>query len=138
MLVKYSDVVAIPRRLQHNHYRRDRKTKTKEMLPKTADDVLNGGVYLQRVRCGKPNCHCVDGELHGGYYYFVRREGTRIVKSYVPKHRMRHMTAVINEAREARRWRRRIDSLSTSTLKEMRSLIRDHEHLRKVTPSELE
>ncbi len=44
---------------------------------------LPGEVCEQYVRCGKANCRCNDGRLHGPYHYRVWREGTRVFKQYV-------------------------------------------------------
>ncbi len=60
------------------------KTKTQHMLPKTASEITNGGVYAQRVRCGKPACKCARGEHHTALYYFTRRDG-KLIKLYVRK-----------------------------------------------------
>ncbi|MFQ5795497.1 MAG: DUF6788 family protein [Candidatus Bipolaricaulia bacterium] len=40
---------------------------------------------LERVRCGKPNCKCTKGELHGPYWYAYWREGKRVRSGYVGK-----------------------------------------------------
>lgn len=44
---------------------------------------LPGEICEQYVRCGKPNCRCNDGHLHGPYHYRVWREGARVFKQYV-------------------------------------------------------
>ncbi len=45
--------------------------------------MLNGAVCAQHKRCGKENCKCVRGELHGPYFYrFTWRDG-RMRKEYV-------------------------------------------------------
>ena len=36
-------------------------------LPKPIPAELPGAVCQQWVKCGKPNCHCARGELHGPY-----------------------------------------------------------------------
>ncbi|WP_390621241.1 DUF6788 family protein [Urbifossiella limnaea] len=54
------------------------RTKTPEPLPKT----LPGVVCAQRVRCGKPGCHCANGQGHLAFYRFWR-EGGRLRKRYV-------------------------------------------------------
>ena len=33
------------------------------------ETLLRGRLVRQSRRCGKPGCHCVDGELHGPYTY---------------------------------------------------------------------
>ncbi len=57
------------------------------MLPKTpeASSVLSGSVIAQRVRCGRPNCHCKasDAALHGPYFYHFWRERGRLKKRYL-------------------------------------------------------
>ena len=42
--------------------------------------------YRQEYRkCGKPNCKCARGELHGPYLVAYYREGKRLRKRYVGK-----------------------------------------------------
>ncbi len=33
------------------------------------ETLLRGRLVRQSRRCGKPGCHCADGELHGPYTY---------------------------------------------------------------------
>ncbi len=54
------------------------------MLPKIFIPTTNGGVYLQKVRCGKKNCKCASGEKHEAYYYFYRVDG-KLMKQYIWK-----------------------------------------------------
>jgi hypothetical protein len=66
------------------------KTKTQNLLPK----MMPGTVHEQFVRCGKANCKCFSGELHGPYFYhFVRVDG-RLTKRYLK-------ASVVEEIREA-------------------------------------
>lgn len=53
--------------------------KTENLLPK----ILPGTVHEQYVRCGKSNCKCSRGELHGAYYYHFVRVGVRLTKRYL-------------------------------------------------------
>jgi hypothetical protein len=47
--------------------------------------VLRGTLLSQGRRCGKENCRCADGELHGPYTYVsVPQPGGRPHKVYVP------------------------------------------------------
>jgi len=52
-----------------------------ETLPK----MLPGAVCVQWVRCGKPNCRCARGDLHGPYYYRFWRESGKLHKAYVKR-----------------------------------------------------
>lgn len=45
--------------------------------------MLPGIVCEQRVRCGKVNCRCSSGELHGPYFYRFWWGGGKQHKTYV-------------------------------------------------------
>ena len=53
--------------------------KVAKALPKTG----SVSVCPQWVRCGKPGCRCVRGELHGPYHSLFWREAGRLRKRYV-------------------------------------------------------
>ena len=42
----------------------------------------DGTVVIKKVSCGKENCKCQRGELHGPYKYVVRRKGDRLEWDY--------------------------------------------------------
>jgi hypothetical protein len=47
--------------------------------------TLRGALTTQQRRCGKPGCHCAQGELHGPYVYLsVGRATGRPRLVYVP------------------------------------------------------
>lgn len=54
-----------------------RDTYSKPVVP------VKGEICIQYIRCGKKECKCRRGELHGPYYYHVWREGDRVRKVYV-------------------------------------------------------
>jgi hypothetical protein len=39
------------------------------------EEASGGTVVIKKVSCGKDNCKCQSGELHGPYKYTVRRQG---------------------------------------------------------------
>jgi hypothetical protein len=52
--------------------RRDRQTAEKKSVETTTKiEPLKGGLEQRYVRCGRSNCKCSKGELHGPYY--IRR-----------------------------------------------------------------
>src|SRR5262245_46595660 len=81
-------------------------------LPKT----LPGTVCRQSRRCGKPNCRCADGELHGPYFYRFWREGRKLRKEYIRPERlaevMKRCTQRQKQQREKqqswRKWQRTV------------------------------
>jgi hypothetical protein len=58
------------------------RRKILEPLPKISA-MLNGAVCAQYKRCGKANCRCADGQLHGPYYYRFMWYSGRMIKEYV-------------------------------------------------------
>jgi hypothetical protein len=65
---------------------RERATKPKN------DDALPtraiGSLHLEFKRCGRSNCRCRRGLLHGPYLYRHWREGGRQRKKYIPMNRL--------------------------------------------------
>jgi hypothetical protein len=47
--------------------------------------AVNKRYRLESVRCGKKNCHCVEGKPHGPYRYAYWTEGGRTKSEYVGK-----------------------------------------------------
>jgi len=82
------------------------EAKSDDVLPKMAI----GSLHLEFKRCGRPNCRCGRGLLHGPYVYRHRREDGRQKKEYVPIRRlsevaleMEHQRAEAIRPREIRR-----------------------------------
>ncbi len=45
--------------------------------------MLAGTVLTEYKKCGRGNCRCARGELHGPYYYRFFREEGRLHRAYV-------------------------------------------------------
>lgn len=100
------------------------KTKTTKMLPKTASDIDNGGVYLQRVRCGKQNCKCARGETHSAYYFFTRQCG-KLIKIYVRKADVEEFAGLARQAIADRKLHRQTSKSNFVLLKQLRQILRE-------------
>lgn len=96
------------------------KTKTQKVLPKTAAEILNGGLYSQRVRCGKSNCKCASGEHHTAFYFFTRRNG-KLVKLYVRKAEVEAFSEIVERAVVERRHKRQAVKVSAELLSRFRA-----------------
>jgi hypothetical protein len=48
----------------------------------TVEESSDGTVVIKKVSCGKENCKCQRGELHGPYKYVVRRKGDTLEWDY--------------------------------------------------------
>lgn len=71
-------------------------------LPKIGDLITNGGVYRQKVRCGKEPCKCSRGEPHFAYYFFTRRKG-KLTKFYVRKADVDHFSNWVRKSVQSKR-----------------------------------
>lgn len=61
----------------------DRVTAGRRVLEERK--AVNKTYRLEEVRCGKKNCHCAEGKLHGPYWYAYWTEGGRTRSLYVGK-----------------------------------------------------
>lgn len=61
---------------------------------------LTGALLPEYKRCGKPNCRCAQGQLHGPYYYRRWRDTGGVQrKQYVPRSGADAMRRALDEAR---------------------------------------
>jgi hypothetical protein len=51
---------------------RQRKVRLLQSL-KLPPDLLHGSFVERLLKCGRPNCHCRQGEKHGPFFYLSRR-----------------------------------------------------------------
>ncbi len=107
------------------------QTKTRKMLPKTADEIENGGLYSQRVRCGKRNCKCARGETHTAFYFFTRRN-RKLVKTYIRKSEMKAFSEMVDLANVERTQKRMFMKESSELLKQLRESVREYEQMTKL------
>ncbi len=56
---------------------------TGEQASKKFITPLKGVVIAEMKRCGRHNCHCITGRLHGPFYYRYYRDRGRLRKQYV-------------------------------------------------------
>jgi hypothetical protein len=104
------------------------KTKSEKLLPKTAAEIQNGGIYSQAVRCGKSNCKCALGERHRAFYFFTRRNG-KLVKFYIRKAELSLFSSLVIEATAERKAQRWITKDDLSLLKQMHNVLRERASL---------
>src|SRR5688500_8235034 len=78
-----------------------------KMLHKTAHEIRNGGIYLQKVKCGKANCRCARGEKHLAYYYFTRQNG-KLHKTYIRRSELDRFQKIVKQAKFERENHRQV------------------------------
>jgi len=92
-----------------------------ELLPKT----LRGVVCRQWVRCGRSNCRCASGQLHGPYAYHFGRVNGRLRKRYVRPAEVEKVEAACQARQRQRReladWRKCLGQLAAQLSEVQRS-----------------
>jgi hypothetical protein len=96
------------------------QTKCPETLPKIP---LPGVVRPQWVRCGRSNCRCARGQLHGPYFYRFWREGGKLKKAYVRPAELEQVRAQC----DARRKQRQRQAAGLQLWRKMAVLLREVE-----------
>ena len=61
----------------------DRRGRISRKLP-PLEEVLRGSVVVRSLRCGKPGCHCADGDGHPATYLTVTFPGGRTEQISLP------------------------------------------------------
>ncbi len=85
-----------------------------------------GPICEQFIRCGKLNCRCAQGKLHGPYFYMFYRFGGRLRKVYIK----RQYVDLCKEAYEAKRRNRRLLQKSAKLLHEFKTALKEFEKCR--------
>ena len=70
--------------------------------------MLSGTIHAEMKKCGRPNCRCIRGNLHGPYYYRYFRQNGRLHKRYIRPIELEE-TQTACDARMAKSGRRRTD-----------------------------
>jgi hypothetical protein len=64
----------------------DRAEKSLSRRRAVAEQTFGGRTYrLESIRCGKENCRCARGKLHGPYWYSYTRVQDKVTSQYVGK-----------------------------------------------------
>ena len=60
---------------------RDWRSRLAQIVHK--DPLMRGSLSIRQVTCGKPNCHCAEGEKHLALYLTYSKDGKRC-QLYIP------------------------------------------------------
>jgi hypothetical protein len=108
----------------HNSLPRARREKKSEDFARKIEP-LQGGLVREMIRCGRSNCKCACGSLHGPYYYRVWMvQGIRY-KSYVKKADFDRIHAGIEAFRAQKREQQQADAELRTMLRESREASRN-------------
>lgn len=101
------------------------ESENENLLPK----MLPGTVHEQFVRCGKQNCKCARGELHGAYYYHFVRVNGKLTKRYLKQNEIEPFNAACF-ARQREQQAERIQNANLCReFREIRSVLRETSNL---------
>jgi hypothetical protein len=66
-----------------------------------AEQTLENKTYrLESIRCGKENCKCMRGKLHGPYWYSYTRVKDRVTSQYIGKNLTKDIEKHLNSRSE--------------------------------------
>lgn len=99
------------------------ENKIQNSLPKI--EPLPGAVCVQFKRCGKANCKCAKGELHGGYYYRFYYVAGKLRKKYVKKGEIEAVKAACLQHKLTRLEMRMLIEESKRDWRRLKQLLKD-------------
>jgi hypothetical protein len=79
--------------------------------------VLPGTVQKRHYRCGKPNCHCAKGLLHGPYYQWTRKVRGKTVNVNLDQASAAQVKGWIQNNRKLRQLCHQLERTSLAVLK---------------------
>lgn len=99
--------------------------KNKIANPSPKIDPLPGAVVAHLVRCGRSNCRCAHGKLHGPYFYRYWREGSTRRKAYVRKNEAQAVQIACDAYRAEQRECREIMQESAAEWRRLKTLLKE-------------
>ncbi|MBO0757049.1 MAG: hypothetical protein J2P54_14405 [Bradyrhizobiaceae bacterium] len=101
---------------------RKRRRQLLRKLP-PIERVLRGTLVETYKRCGRPNCHCVDGPGHGPKRYLcISQPGGRLRRDYVPNDTHQQVAELIDNFRQIREVINEICAINTELLRRREDL----------------
>ena len=107
-----------------------REKKPEDFTPKI--EPLRGGILTQFKQCGRSNCRCATGYLHGPYYYRVWMVRGERIKKYVKKSELSGVQAGIYERRRHTAEARRMNQEAKQNWRAFKAQLRQLDHLLKL------
>jgi hypothetical protein len=98
---------------------RTRRKKKSERLPSKILPV-NGSLETRRVKCGRSNCKCAKGELHGPYTYVRTYSGGERWRKYIKKSEKQAILADMSAYKQQRIEQRQARERNQEFAREMR------------------
>jgi hypothetical protein len=100
-----------------------RQKESEKVAPKI--NPIPGGLMTKWVRCGRANCRCAKGQLHGPYYYHRYQANGERRKKYVRKSDLPIIKAGINELRKQKAEARVVSEKARADLRQITDRLRE-------------
>jgi hypothetical protein len=101
---------------------RKRRHKLVRDLP-PVEQLLRGSLIETYKRCGRPNCHCVDGPGHGPKRYLaISQRGGRLRRDYIPNAVHLQVAQYVDNFRKLREMLDGICAINTELLRRREDL----------------
>jgi len=99
-----------------------RERRFRSRLAQLAHDhwVLRGTLSVRTRRCGKPNCHCSQGELHASLYLVQSHDG-KLRQVCIPKRWEDRVRQAVNDYQELQRLLEEVSELEWQRLREKKN-----------------
>lgn len=107
-----------------------RQKKSEKVAPKI--HPLPGGIASCRVKCGRANCKCTKGELHGPYYYWRIQYNGKRRKKYIKPSEFSAYQKGIQEHRRQQAEIRAINEEAKANWRVLREHLRNLDKLLKI------
>lgn len=79
----------------------DRAAKPPSRMQTVAEQTIENRTYrLESTRCGKENCKCARGRLHGPYWYSYARVKDKVTSHYVGKRLPKDIEKLLKDRNE--------------------------------------
>jgi len=104
-------------RAQMSADERHLRNRAAQML--NGQGLLHGSVVVRKRLCGKPNCHCVEGERHRALILTVRFEG-RTEQLHIPRHLEATVQRWVDQDHQLRDLIAKLAHLHTEKIRELK------------------
>lgn len=109
---------------------RKKDTKLKNVSPTRGEkksggftrkiDPVQGGLVREMIRCGRPNCRCAGGSLHGPYHYRVWMVRGKRFKKYVRNSEKQAIINALSAYKQRRIEQRQADERNAQLVRQIR------------------
>ena len=95
-----------------------RENKSESFTPKI--EPLRGGILTQFKQCGRSNCKCSNGSLHGPYTYLIWMVNGKRFKKYVKNSEKQAIIDALSAHKQRRIEQRQADERNSQLVRQIR------------------